>query len=148
MKGAKKKTSHLAHKTETRAVTTRLSVSIDQRTATILKQLQRSREADPTETVREILSSVSKGDIKRRDLIAFHRDVWDKLIGRPERNILARYSVPRELHEELYILSKEILGTKNASEMFRLCVTFFGIRAGLVRVEQTMAARLSLISPE
>jgi hypothetical protein len=132
-----------AHRADEDSPAKRLCVTIDQGTAEILKHIQRTTGTDPSGTIRSILSSVSSGEIRQQDLVAFYRDVWKRLLDRPERNIVARYSLSLNLQNALYLLATEVLDERNASEMLRVLATFVAVKSGFVQVSWTKAAKLN-----
>ena len=123
-----------------------LSVSVDQATTEIIKALQKAQGAERIHTVRDIVNAVLQEEVKAKDVLAFYEDVWLRVVRRPEQRLLARYSWSEDLDKALRQLAMEVLGAPNRSEMFRILVAFAGVKSGIVRVEWTKAATLSISS--
>jgi hypothetical protein len=123
----------------------RVCLTLDQKTLDVIAALQRRARGRRSATVREIIQA-AKDEIARGVLIEFYRDMWIRLVSHRENKIMTRFDWPAELNDVLYILAMAIFDRDNRREMFRLLVTFYGLKAGVVQIVPQTVYNLKLPS--
>jgi len=123
---------------------TRVCLTIDDKTLAIIKELQWLTGLDLAKTVRTVLEAARQGEIRAKELLEFYRSTWLLLADNPGNKVMARFNWPAEQDETLLLLSRQLFGRPNRSEMFRILVAYYAMKHDVVKIAWIKAARLDI----
>jgi hypothetical protein len=123
---------------------TRVCLTIDDKTMAIVNQLQWVTGLDRAKTVRTVLEAARTGEIKAKELFEFYRSTWLLLASDTGNKVMARFDWPAEQDETLLLLSRQIFGRPNRSEMFRILVSYYAVKHDVVKIAWVKAAKLEV----